>query len=104
MLVRAKAEGPGRSAVVIERMLRLHCRRQRMNLSDSVVEETSYDLRVMQQFVENDLICGLATGETTIYQVCWTKNRTKERHLGTPQTRKNQWSFNGENLGNKLTN
>ena len=61
-----KADGPGRPPVGIERMLRLHCLQQWLNLSDPAVEEALYDSRAMRQFVGIDLGREPVPDETTI--------------------------------------
>lgn len=61
-----KKDGPGRSPVGLERMLRLHCVQQWGNLSDLAVEEALYDSRAMRQFVGIDLGGEPVPDETTI--------------------------------------
>ncbi|MER3439374.1 MAG: IS5/IS1182 family transposase, partial [Chloroflexota bacterium] len=53
--VSPKAEGPGRPPVGVERLRRLHCLQQWVNLSDPAVEEARYASRAMRQFVGIDL-------------------------------------------------
>ena len=78
--VYAKADGPGRPPVGIERRLRLHGLHQWFNLSDPGVEEARYDSRAMRQFV------GIALGrepvpdETTI---CKFRHRLETHRLGS---------------------
>lgn len=61
-----KAEGPGRTPVGVERMLRLHCLQQWFTLSDPAVEDALYDSRAMRQFVGIDLGREPVPDETTI--------------------------------------
>lgn len=63
--VSPKAEGPGRPPVGVERLLRLHCLQQWVNLSDPAVEEARYDARAMRQFVGIDLGREPVPDETT---------------------------------------
>ena len=61
-----KADGPGRPAVGIECMLRLHCLQQGFTLSNPALEEALYDSRAMWQFVGCDLGREPVPDETTI--------------------------------------
>ena len=74
-----KADGPGRPPVGIERMLRLHCLQQCLNLSDPAVEEALYDSRAMRQFVGIDLGREPAPDETTI---CKFRHLLEAHQLG----------------------
>lgn len=61
-----KADGAGRPPVGVERMLRIHCLQQWVNLSDPAGEEALYDSRAMRQFVGIDLGREPVPDETTI--------------------------------------
>ena len=61
-----EADGAGRPAVGVERMLRINCLQQWFNLSDPAVEEALYDSRAMRQFVGIDLGREPVPDETTI--------------------------------------
>ena len=61
-----KAEGPGRPPVGVDRMRRLHCLQQWVNLSAPAVEEALYDSRAMRHFVGIDLGREPVPDETTI--------------------------------------
>ena len=74
-----KAEGPGRSPVGVERMLRLHCLQQWFTLSDPAVEEALYDSHALRQFVGIDLGREPVPDETTI---CKFRHLLETHQLG----------------------
>ena len=74
-----KAEGAGRPAVGLERMLRIHFLQHWFNLSDPAVEEALYDSRAMRHFVGIDLGREPAPDETTI---CKFRHILEGRNLG----------------------
>jgi IS5 family transposase len=57
---------PGRRAIGLERMLRIHCLQHVFNLSDPAAEEAIYDSNAMRAFVGIDLGRESAPDETTI--------------------------------------
>jgi IS5 family transposase len=61
-----KTEGPGRPAIGLERMLRIHFIQHWFNLSDPAVEDALYDSRALRQFVSIDLGREPVPDETTI--------------------------------------
>ncbi len=61
-----KGEGPGRPAVGVERMLRIHFLQHWFSLSDPAAEEALYDSRAMRRFVGIDLDREPVPDETTI--------------------------------------
>ena len=74
-----KAEGAGRPAVGLERMLRIHFLQHWFNLSDPAVEEALYDSRALRAFVGIDLGREPAPDETT---VCKFRHLLEAHHLG----------------------
>ncbi len=74
-----KADGSGRPPVGIDRMLRLHCLQQGVNLSDPAVEEALYDSRAMRQFGGIDLGREPVPDETTI---CTVRHLLEAHELG----------------------
>ena len=74
-----KAQGAGRPAMGLERMLRIHFLQHWFNLSDPAVEEALYDSRAMRNFVGIDLGREPAPDETT---VCKFHHRLEAHHLG----------------------
>ena len=74
-----KAQGAGRTAVGLKRMLRIHFLQHWFNLSDPAVEEALYDSRAMRKFVGIDLGREPAPDETT---VCKFRDRLEAHHLG----------------------
>ena len=74
-----KAQGPGRSAVGLDRMLRVHFLQHWYNLSDPAVKEAFYDSRAMRNLVGIDLGRNPAPDETT---VCKFHHRLEAHHLG----------------------
>src|SRR5438270_5150512 len=74
-----KAEGPGRPAIGVERMLRIYFLQQWFNLSDPAVEEALYDSAGMRQFAGIDLGREPVPDETT---VCKFRHLLEELDLG----------------------
>lgn len=74
-----KGRGPGRPAVGLERMLRIHFLQHWFNLSDPGVEEALYDSRAMRRFVGIDLGREPAPDETT---VCKFRHLLERHELG----------------------
>jgi IS5 family transposase len=74
-----KAEGAGRPAVGLERMLRIHFLQHWFNLSDPAVEEALYDSRALRAFVGIDLGREPAPDETT---VCKFRHLLEAHNLG----------------------
>ena len=74
-----KAEGAGRPAVGLERMLRIYFLQHWFNLSDPAVEEALYDSRALRAFVGIDLGREPAPDETT---VCKFRHLLEAHNLG----------------------
>ena len=74
-----KAEGAGRPAVGVERMLRIHFLQHWFNLSDQAVDEALYDSRAMRQFVGIDPGREPVPDETTI---CKFRHLLESHQLG----------------------
>jgi len=56
----------GRKAMILERMLKIHCLQQWFSLSDPGVEEAIYDRNSFQKFLGIDLLSDSVPDETTI--------------------------------------
>jgi transposase, IS5 family len=74
-----KADGPGRPAIGLERMLRIHFIQHWFNLSDPAVEDALYDSRALRQFVGIDLGREPVPDETTI---CKFRHWLEAHNLG----------------------
>ena len=74
-----KAEGPGRPAVGVDRMLRIYFLQQWFNLSDPAVEEALYDSSSMRTFAGIDLGREPVPDETT---VCKFRHLLEQHGLG----------------------
>ncbi len=74
-----KAEGPGRPAIGLERMLRIHFIQHWFNLSDPAVEDALYDSRALRAFVGIDLGREPVPDETTI---CKFRHWLEQHNLG----------------------
>src|SRR5258708_26301036 len=71
--------GQGRTAVGVERMLRIYFLQQWFNLSDPAVEEALYDSAALRSFVDIDLGREPVPDETT---VCKFRHLLEEHQLG----------------------
>lgn len=65
--VHPKREGPGRPAIGLERMLRIHFLQRGYDLSDPAAEEAPYDANAMRRFAGIDSGRQGAPDETTVY-------------------------------------
>lgn len=74
-----KTEGPGRPAIGLERMLRIHFIQHWFNLSDPAVEDALYDSRALRAFVGIDLGREPVPDETTI---CKFRHWLEQHNLG----------------------
>src|SRR5690606_14539896 len=75
-----KNDGPGRTVIGLERMLRIHFLQHWFTLSDPAVEEALYDSRAMRAFVGIDLGREPVPDETT---VCKFRHLLEAHELGT---------------------